>query len=81
MFRDYTFTFPLIDELVMSMPFEFISNLKVGTWTHMDKNWLGRLNKHLTQADNNAIKHIRFVRCISLTLLYDGSREYEDADD
>ncbi len=27
MFREDTFTFPPIDELVMSMPFEFISNL------------------------------------------------------
>jgi hypothetical protein len=33
MFREETFTFTPIDELVMSMPFEFINNLKVGTWT------------------------------------------------
>ena len=39
------------------------------------------MNKHLTQADNNAMKQIRFIRHISLTMLCEGLREYEDADD
>ena len=64
MFREDTFTFPPIDELVMSMPFEFISKLKVGTWTRVDQSWLRRLHTFLTQADNHAIKQIRFVRRI-----------------
>jgi hypothetical protein len=38
MFREDTFTFPPIDELVISMPFVFISNLKVRTWTCLDRN-------------------------------------------
>ena len=56
MFREDTFTFPPIDELVTSMPFEFISKLKVGTWTRVDQSWIMRLHKFLTQADNYAIK-------------------------
>ncbi len=78
MFREDTFTFPPIDELVMSMPFEFISNLKVGTWTRMDPSWLRRLQKFLSHADNHAIKRIRFVRRINSTKLYAESQEYED---
>ncbi len=35
----------------------------------------------MTYADNHTIKQIRFVRKISLTLLYDGSREYENEND
>ena len=81
MFKEYTFTFTPIDELVMSMNFEFISNLKVGTWTCLDQSWLRRLHTFLTHADNHAIKQIGFVRKISLTLLYDGSQEYENKND
>ena len=35
----------------------------------------------MTHADNHAIKQIGFVRKISLTLLYDGSQEYENKND
>jgi hypothetical protein len=56
MFREENFIFTPIDELVMSMPFEFISNLKVGTWTRVDPSWLRRLQKFLSHADNHAIK-------------------------
>ena len=81
MLREETFTFPPIDELVMSMPFEFISKLKVGTWTRVDPNWLTRLHKFLTQADNHAIKQIRFVRRIYRTTLYAESQEDENEND
>jgi hypothetical protein len=61
MFRENTFNFTSIDELVMSMPFKFISSLKVGTWTHLDPSWLRSLQKFLSHADNHAIKRLRFV--------------------
>ncbi len=70
MFREDTFTFIPIDRLVMSMNFEFISNLKVGTWTHLDLSLLRRFHNFLTHADNHAIKQIRFVWKINKTLLY-----------
>jgi hypothetical protein len=76
MFKEDTFSFTPIDELVLSMPFEFIHTLKVGTWTPIDRNWLQRLHKHLSQADKNSIKQVRFIRRI-LTWKK-GSREYED---
>ena len=81
MFREDTFTFPPIDDLVMSMPFEFISKLKVGTWTCVDPSWMRRLHKFLSHADNHAIKQIRFVRRINSTMLYAVSQEYGDEND
>ena len=65
MFKEGTFIFNPIDDLVLSMPFEFIRKLKVGTWTPIDRNWLQRLHKHLTQADNNSIKQVRFIQRIN----------------
>ena len=37
MFKEDTFSFTPIDELVLSMPFEFIRNLKLGVWTNRKK--------------------------------------------
>ena len=51
MFKEDTFSFTRIDNLLLSMPFEFIRRLKVGTWTPLDRNWLQRLHKHLSQTD------------------------------
>ena len=81
MFREENFTFTPIDELVMSMPFEFIISLKVGTWTRLDPSWLRRLHKFLTHADNYAIKRIRFIWRINSTMLYAESQEYGDEND
>jgi hypothetical protein len=83
MFKEENFTFTPIDELVMSMPFEFISDLVVRIWTHVDPSWLRRLQKFLSHADNHAIKQIRFVRRINSTMLYlyAESQEYDDEND
>jgi hypothetical protein len=75
MFKENTYSFTPIDELVLSMPFEFINSLKVGTWTPIDKNWLKKLHKHLGQADNNSIKQVRFIQRILTGK--NGSLEYE----
>ena len=38
MFKEDTFSFTPIDDLVLSMPFEFIRKLKVGIWTNIERN-------------------------------------------
>jgi hypothetical protein len=78
MFKEGTYIFTPIDELVLSMPFEFIRTLKVGTWTPIDRNWLQRLHKHLRQADTNSIKQVRLIRRIVTNNWKKGPREYED---
>ena len=77
-FKEDTFSFTPIDELVLSMPFEFIRNLKVGIWTNIERSWLKKLQKHLTQADNTSIIHVRFIRKIVRDNRMKESREYED---
>ena len=77
-FKEGTYIFNPINDLVLSMPFEFICKLKVGTWTPIDRNWLQKLHKHLTQADNNSIKHVRFIRRIVTDNWKKGPPEYED---
>ncbi len=77
-FKEGTYIFNPINDLVLSMPFEFICKLKVGTWTPIDRNWLQKLHKHLTQADNNSIKQVRFIQRIHTDNWKKGPREYED---
>ncbi len=60
------------------MPFEFIRNLKVGVWTNIERSWLKKLQKHLTQADNTSINQVRFTRKIVRDNRMKESREYED---
>ena len=60
------------------MPFEFIRNLKVGIWTNIERSWLKKLQKHLTQADNTSINQVRFIRKIVRDNRMKESREYED---
>jgi len=62
----------------LSMPFEFIRNLKVGVWTNIERNWLKRLQKHLAQAENTSIKQVRFIRKFVTDNRMKESREYED---
>jgi len=38
MFKEGTYNYNPIDDLVLSMPFELIRKLKVGTWTPIDRN-------------------------------------------
>jgi len=78
MFKEDTFSFTPIDELVLSMPFDFIRNLKVGVWTNIERNWLKRLHKHLAQAENNSIKQVKLIRKIVTDNRMKESREYED---
>jgi len=78
MFKEDTFSFTPVDELVLSMPFQFIRNLKVGVWTNIERNWLKRLQKHLTQAENTSIKQVRFIRKIVTDNRMKESQEYED---
>ena len=78
LFKEDTFSFTPIDDLVLSMPFEFIHKLKIGIWTNIEIYWLKRLQKHLTQAENNSIKQVRFIRKIVTDNWMKESQEYED---
>jgi hypothetical protein len=69
-----------INDLILSMPFDFINKLKNGEWTRIDPNWLKKLRDHLANADKNSIKQVRFIRKI-YTMRWHKSPEYENEDD
>jgi hypothetical protein len=69
------------NELVMSMPFEFIDGLKEKELTAIDKIWLRKLWKHLRHAQSTTIKQIRLIRHIGRDDFYKQSTEYKDDND
>ena len=58
LFKNDTYCFQPIDELVLSMPYNSIANLKPDIWTNVDKDWMRSLHQHMLKADNNVIKQI-----------------------
>ena len=61
LFKKPTYSFQPIDDLVLSMPYNFIATLQQDIWTNIDKDWIRSLHQHLNKSDNNVIKQIRFV--------------------
>jgi hypothetical protein len=50
MFKNDTYIFHPQKDLVLSMPFKFVDNLKLGKFTPLDKQWLKNLNGMLKKA-------------------------------
>ncbi len=64
MFKNDKFTFNPQKDLVLSMPYQFVANLKTGQLTPLDNQWLKNLNEILKKAKSNSIKQIRLVRLL-----------------
>jgi hypothetical protein len=64
MFKNDNFYFFPTNELVKSMPFDFVNGLKDGKWTKLDNKWLKDVKKTLKQAVSNSIKDVVLVRTI-----------------
>jgi hypothetical protein len=62
MFKNNDFYFCPTNELVKSMPFDFVNGLKDGKWTKLENKWLKDVKKTLKQAVSNSIKDVAFVR-------------------
>ncbi len=62
MFKHDKYTIHPQKDLVLSMPYDFIANLKPGQWTTLDNLWLKSVKKILKKAKTNSIKQIRLVR-------------------
>ncbi len=81
MFNNGSYKFHQHNELVMSMPFEFIDGLKEIDWTAVDKIWLQKMSKHLKHTPSTTIKQIRLIRHIGRNDFYNQSTEYENDND
>jgi hypothetical protein len=60
MFRNDEYYFSPINDLVKSMPFDFVNGLKDGKWTKLDNKWKMDIKKTLKQAVSNSIKAVAF---------------------
>ncbi len=81
MFQIDTYKFHPSNELMMSMPFEFIDGLEEKTWESIDETWLKKLLKHSKQIQSSTIKQIRSIRHIRRDDFYKQSTEYKNEDD
>jgi hypothetical protein len=58
MFKNDKSTFNPQKDMVLSMPYQFVANLKPGQFTPLDNQWLKNLNGILNKVKSNSIKHI-----------------------
>ncbi len=72
MFKNDKFMFNHQKDLVISMLYQFVANLKSGQFTPLDNQRLKYLNGILKEAKSNFIKQIRLVRLLSMN--YFGNR-------
>jgi len=64
MFKEKYYYFFPTNDLVKSMPFDFVNSLKDGKWTKLENKWLNDVKKTLKQAVSNSIKDVKFARTI-----------------
>jgi hypothetical protein len=64
MFKNDKYTFNPQKDLVLSMPYWFVANLKSGKLTRLDNQWLKNLKRIVKKAKLNSIKQIRLVRLL-----------------
>jgi hypothetical protein len=62
MFKHDKYTFHPQKDLVLSMPYDVVTNLNHGQLTALDNLWLKSVKKILKKAKTNSIKQIRLVR-------------------
>jgi hypothetical protein len=62
--RDHYYSFGLSDELVQTLPFEFVDNLKGGAYIKLPSKWMTYIRSKLTQSQRNLITSIQLVRSL-----------------
>ncbi len=63
-FKNEDFDFCPTNDLVKSMPFNFVNGLLDRKWTKLDNKWLKDVKKMLKQAQSNSVKDVVFVHTI-----------------
>jgi hypothetical protein len=66
MFKNDKSTFNPQKDLVLSMPYKFVTNLKSGQLTPLDNQWFKNLNEILKKAKSNSIKQFKLVRLLRM---------------
>ncbi len=60
--KDHYYLFGSSDELVQTLPFEFMDNLKGGVYTKLPSKWMSKIQSKLNQSQRNLITSIQIVR-------------------
>ena len=60
-FQASEYTFIPHNDLIRSMPFDWVNNLKPGVWTRLETKWKKRLHLVMKQAKSQSIYHVRFI--------------------
>jgi hypothetical protein len=67
LFKDkkyHYYSFGPSDELVQTLPFEFVNNLKGGAYIKLPSKWMTNIQSKLTQSQRNLITSIQLVRSL-----------------
>jgi hypothetical protein len=62
--KDHYYSFGLSDELVQTLPFEFMDNLKGGAYIKLPSKWMSNMQSKLTQSQRNSITSMQLVRSL-----------------
>ncbi len=62
--KDDYFSFGLSDNLVQTLPFEFVANLKGGAYTRLPPKWICNIRLKLNQSLRNSIQLLWLVRIL-----------------
>jgi hypothetical protein len=62
--KDHYYSFGPSDELVQTLPFEFVANLKGGVYTRLPSKWMSNIQSKLNQPQRNLITSIQLMRSL-----------------
>jgi hypothetical protein len=62
--KDHYYSFGPSYELVQTLPFEFVANLKGGAYTRLPSKWMSNIQSKLIQSQRNSITSIQLVRSL-----------------
>ncbi len=67
MFKDnvnHHYDFAASNELVITLPFQFVDGLKTNVWQRLLTSWLNTIQRKVKNAQNNSIQMITLVRVL-----------------
>ncbi len=61
---NHQYNFPASNELVMTLPYQFVDSLKSGVWQKLPSPWLNLIQRKIKNAQNNSIQRIQTIRLL-----------------
>ncbi len=67
LFKDtvnHQYNFPASNELVMTLPYQFVDSLRSGVWQKLPSPWLNLIQRKIKNAQKNSIQRIQVIRLL-----------------